>query len=229
MSTNVSLQAGKTWVAGESITTAKLNASQVASQTLVNDIDNFTKLGSGEGLVFQKSGNNLEFKSLKVAGAVSIASTNNDITITLPTYPMINIYSKVLVVNQSTLSVYAGNWTLDAADTEFTSKYTLTTGEVEIPSTGRYTISVSQRVANNYITDSEIGFSIGGTIYTLGSENVMMKTSDIDNLSTGEGHSLIRTLDFTAGDLIKPMGKCNATGATITVDLAEFSVRKVPA
>jgi len=229
MSTNVKLQAGLTYAEGDTVTSTKLNTMQTNAQTLINDIDGGTQLGAGTHVYKQKNGANLEYKSLTVSGDLTISNTATEVDIGYaPVFPMINIYSNVLVVSQSSLATYTGNWTVDSADSAFTGKYTLSTGEVEIPSTGRYMISVSQNVQNNFVTETQIGFSIGGTTYALGGENVIMKTADTDNLSTGEAHSLIRTLDFTAGDLIKPMGKCNATGATITVDLAEFSVRKVP-
>jgi len=82
MATNVTLQAGKTWVTGESVTAAKLNTSQTGAQTLVNDIDTGSSVSSGGSDIFkQKATNDLEFKGIVGGTNITLSESATDITI----------------------------------------------------------------------------------------------------------------------------------------------------
>jgi phosphopantetheine adenylyltransferase len=136
----------KSLVAGTDINLSS-NSDEITINSTVTpgEINTASNLGTGEGIFAQKSGNDLELKSLISTGDGSISSNSNEISINFPTVPTVDSdVNKVTYITDTTGGQSIGNSFVDISfnSSPLTSSVaTSSTTEITIQKSGLYLVN----------------------------------------------------------------------------------------
>jgi len=239
--TTYNLTAGKTWAAGESITTAKLNQSQTASSTSITN--NLIGIASNTAdYIPQWNGTSgaLLKDGKEVVTAISGSSTDAQVPtaeaveeriVTATTYPGISMYTAETVSCSSdtaTLAeilIDANTFTLDYADSEFVTYSlgtTILTPSITIPATGRYNVKITG-YAN---TPSHIVFQvgIGGSKYAL--TGIHPRSSSGSTTATADQGNLDLNMNLSSGNVISVFAAVADSGNDLA--FTSFTIQRIP-